>query len=205
MKHNLLSTLAVTTTGAILGLFALAPLPAQAATMKFEFISTLDTTLNDNLGFGILSYDSAPITGVGIEIIRMNQLVGLNLDLNASAVISLDIPGLGSVTDSVFISERDVVPPSPFLTFTNGKLTQFTDTINTQSTNLRVPIIAQAFGTTFDVFAVVPTSVPNSPERVLVEQGNIIFSTVPEPSTILGLSLFCLGTLMYRKKSINLN
>lgn len=201
MKHNLLSTLAVTTTGAILGLFALAPLSAQAATMKFEFISTLDTTLNDNLGFGILSYDSAPITGVGIETIQMNQLIGLNLDLNASATISLDIPGLGSFTDSVSISETDVVPPSPFLTFTNGKLTQFTDIINTQSDNLGVPIIAQAFGTTFDVFAVVP----NSPDRVLVEQGNIVFSTVPEPSTILGLSLFCLGTLMYRKKSINLN
>ncbi|NEO20624.1 MULTISPECIES: PEP-CTERM sorting domain-containing protein [unclassified Moorena] len=201
MKPNLYKTLAVTTTtGAILGLFALVPNLAQAAAMKFEFISTLET-LNDNLGFGILRYESAPITGVGVETIQMNQLVGVDLDLKASAEISLDIPGLGLVTDSVVIDESDVVPPSPFLTFTDGILTSFTDTINTRSSTFGVPIVAQALGTTFETFAVDPTSGIN----ILVEKGNIVFSTVPEPGTILGLSLFGLGMLMNRKKSANSN
>ena len=206
MKHNLRNTLAVTTTGAVLGLFALAPNPAQAAAIKFEFISTLETTANDNLGFGILSFESAPINGVGVETIQMNQLIGVNLDLNASAEISLEVPGFGLVRDTVSVDESDVVPPSPFLTFTDGILTEFTDTINTTSNTFGVPITAQALGTTFDVFADVPTSNPESPvDRILVEQGDIVFSTVPEPGTILGLSLSCLGILMHRQKSANSN
>lgn len=203
MKHNFYNTLSVITTGAILGLFAIAPNQAQAAAIKFDFISTFDTPNDDLLGFGILRYDSAPITGVGNEVIQMNQLIGVNLDLNALVEISLDVPGVGLITDSIFIDESDVVPPSPFLNFTDNQLTGFTDTINTTSNTLGVPIIAQASGTTFDVFAVDPTSDVDSPNLILVEQGDIVFSTVPEPGTILGLSFFCLGSLMYRKKLVS--
>ena len=47
MKHNFYNTLSVITTGVILGLFALAPNSAEAAAIRFDFLSTFENTPDD--------------------------------------------------------------------------------------------------------------------------------------------------------------
>lgn len=203
-------TLAVAVTGAILGL-ATVTATAEAAAFKFEFLSALD---GDNLGFGTLEFDSAPITGVGLEETRMNLLENPRVDLEIGGDFAVTVPGFPPVTGSAFFDESAIVPPSPFLTFLDGQLVGFSDTLQTtvNVVGIDLDIIAEATGDEFQVFATLP--VPDAPQ-IPIENGTIIFqsltegnyltesnyndsTSVPDPSTFLGLGALAVFVALAR-------
>lgn len=152
--------------------------PAQAATVTYNLAGTIQNGLLTGQPFsGTLSYDDSPLTGSGFEVLDVSQ-VNLNF--------------LGSTFTA---ADDDSYPNYPTVEFSNGNFLGLNFSVSSFTPEF---YLIPSFGTTVATFSYIGASDDGSGAI----QYTVVSSptTVPEPSTVLGLIAVGIGSFWGGRK-----
>jgi hypothetical protein len=169
---------AAITSGLVLSLAVQQVNPVQAATVNYNLAGTIQNgSLVGETFSGTFSYDNSPLTDSGFETLGVSQ-------------VSLNFFGLTFTAD-----DDDSYPDYPTVEFSNGSFLGLNFTVSSFTPEFS---LIPAFGNTVATFSYIGTNDNGS--------GSIQYTfvseptSVPEPSTVLGLIALGIGSFWGGRK-----
>jgi hypothetical protein len=152
--------------------------PAQAATVNYNLAGKIENGLLTGETFsGTFSYDNSPLTGSIFETLEVSQL---------------SLSFLGSTFTA---ADDDSYPDNPTVEFSNGSFLGLNFSVSSFTPEFS---LIPAFGSTVATFSYIGTS--DSGSGAIQYTVVSAPTTVPEPSTVLGLIAVGIGSFLGWRK-----